>query len=171
MDLKGWPYSNFAVARYYGDAVATPTPTPTPAPTPNPSPTPTPAPLQLLLSDSGSVANQVAALDALSFLKDPFGLFGGPQGLKAAVDPNTRIVIIVQNLQLLPGESSSSIIVRFVNSIQQNRDIAAEDVRSVPNFDFAQVTFRLPDHFGVDDYTVSVMAHGQVSNSGVIRIR
>ena len=160
--------NHFATARYIGDGFTGPTPTPTPSP--NPSPTPPPAPLSLFLSESGAVTNQVAALDSVSFLKDPFSIFDRSL-LKTPIDPNTRVVVFVQNLQLMQGENSSSVIVRLVNSINQNRDIPAEDVRPVPNFDFSQVIFRLPDQLGDDDYGIAVIAHGQVSNSGVLRIR
>jgi uncharacterized delta-60 repeat protein len=163
--------NHFALARYIGDAGSSPTPTPTPAPTPSPSPTPTPLPLQLFLNDSGPVVNQVAALDSVLFLRDPFHFLDENNLLRAAIDPNTRVVIFVSNLQLLPGESSSSVVVRLIDSNKQNHDIPAEDVRLVPNFDFAQVIFRLPDQLPVDDFSLSVIAHGQVSNTGIIRIR
>jgi uncharacterized delta-60 repeat protein len=169
----GWaffsPGNHFALARYIGDPVASPTPTPTPTATPTPTPTPTP--LELLLDDSGPTMNQVAALDSILFLRDPFRVFNGINVLKLAIDPNTRVVVFVRNLQLLQGESASSVVVRLVDSVQQNREVPAEDVRPVLNFDFAQVTFRLPDNLPVDDYAISVKAHAQVSNSGVIRIR
>lgn len=169
----GWAFftdgNHFALARYIGDADSSPTPTPTP--TPSPSPTPIPLPLELFLNESGPVVNQVAALDSILFLKDPFHVINENNLLRTAIDPNTRVVIFVRNLQLLQGESSSSVVVRLLDSNMQNHDIPAEDVRLVPSFDFAQVIFRLPDHLPVDDFSLSVMAHGQISNTGILRIR
>lgn len=163
--------NHMTIARYIGDSAAVPTPTPIPTPTPNPSPTPTPGPLQLLLRDPSLVLNQVAALDSLLFICDPFTVINPKNFLTPPIDPNTRVVIFVRNLQLLPGEQSSSVIVRLRGSNNQNREIPAEDVRPVPNVDFAQVVFRLPDGLPADDYDVSVIAHVQTSNSGTMRIR
>src|SRR2546423_2588749 len=43
-----------------------------------PAPTPTPSgPMQLLLDSSGPAANQVASLDSISFLRDPFSVLNG----------------------------------------------------------------------------------------------
>lgn len=163
--------NHMTIARYVGDSVVVPTPTPTPTPTPNPSPTPTPGPLQLLLRDPSLVLNQVAALDSILLIGDPFTVINPYNLFTPSIDPNTRVVIFVRNLQLLPGEQASSVIVRFRGSNNQNRDIQAEDVRPVPNVDFAQVVFRLPDGLPADDYDVSVIAHAQISNSGIMRIR
>ena len=48
--------------------------------------------------------------------------------------------------------------------------LAAEDVRSVNNFAFTQVTFRLPDNLSTGTCVIRIKAHGQISNSGTIRI-
>jgi hypothetical protein len=81
------------------------------------------------------------------------------------------LVIFVANLQLAQGEPSSAVVVNLVDANNQSYDIAAEDVRPVPNFDFAQVIFRLPDNLPAGTCTIKVKAHGQVSNAGTIRIR
>ena len=86
-------------------------------------------------------------------------------------DRNTRLIIFVTNLQLTPGESASSVVVNLVDANNQSYDIAAEDVRFVPNFDFTQVVFRLPNNLPVGTCTIKVKAHSQVSNAGTIRIR
>src|SRR5262249_57929176 len=75
------------------------------------------------------------------------------------------------NLQLLPGEPSSNVVVNLVDSSNQSFDVPAEDIRSVPNFDFVQVIFRLPNNLAVGTCIVKVKAHGQVTNSASIRIR
>jgi hypothetical protein len=77
----------------------------------------------------------------------------------------------VKNLQLAPGEPASSVVVNLIEGNNQTYDIAAEDVRLVPNVNFAQVIFRLPDNLAVGTCTITVKAHGQLSNSGTIRIR
>jgi hypothetical protein len=75
------------------------------------------------------------------------------------------------NLQLLQGESSSAVAVSLIDSNNQTYEIAAEDVRPVPNFPFTQVIFRLPDNTSVGTCSITLKAHGQTSNSGSIRIR
>lgn len=162
--------NHMALARYIGDAAfPTPTPTPVPSPTPTPSPSPVP-PLRLFLAELPVLPNQAAAVDSILFLPDPFQLINQTNVLRLAVDPNTRVIVFVQNLQLLPGETSSSVIVHLT-SAGESHEIPAEDVRLVRNADFAQVTFRLPDRLGDDDWIITIKAHGQVTNSGVIRIR
>lgn len=128
-------------------------------------------PLQLLLEEFGPSSSQVAALDSMSFLRDPFPVVNGADLLNLGGDRNTRVIIFAANLQLAQGETSSSVVVNLVDSNNQSYDIAAEDVRPVPNFDFTQVIFRLPNNLPAGTYTIKVKAHGQVSNAGTIRTR
>jgi hypothetical protein len=156
-----------------GNCNAAPTPTPTPTPTPNPTPIPTPTatPLQLLLDQSGPASDQVAALDSILFLRDPFPVVNGANLLNLGVDRNTKISVLVMNLQLTQGESSSSVLVNLIDSNNQSYDVAAEDVRLVPTFNFTQVIFRLPNNLPAGTCTIKIKAHGQISNAGTIRIR
>jgi hypothetical protein len=74
------------------------------------------------------------------------------------VDRNTRVIVFAMNLQLLQGETSSAVTVHLVDSNNQPYDIAAEDVRPVPNFPFTQVVFRLPDHTSVGTCIITLKA-------------
>jgi hypothetical protein len=112
-----------------------------------------------------------AAVDALLQVRDPFQVFNPSDRLTPSADPNTRVVIFVGNLQLLPGEQSSAVVVNLIDSNNVTYNIPADDVRTVPNFSFTQVTFRLPNNLAVGNCTISVSAHGQVSNSATIRIK
>ena len=150
---------------------ATPTPTPTPTSTPTPTPTPTPGPLQLLLEETGPALDQVTALDSVLFTRDPFPVVNAADLLNLGVDRNTRVIVFAMNLQLLQGESSSAVTVTLVDSNNQSYNIAAEDVRPVPNSPFTQVIFRLPNNTAVGTCTITLKAHGESSNSGSIRIR
>jgi hypothetical protein len=80
------------------------------------------------------------------------------------------VIIFVADLRLNQGETSSSVVLNLIGSNNQSYDVAAEDMRLVPNSDFAQVTFRLPDNLSAGACTVKVKAHGQFSNSAIIRI-
>ena len=135
-----------------------------------PNPTPSASPIELLTNESGSDPDQAAALDSVLRIRDPFPVVNSANLLNQTSDKNTRIVIFVANLQLAPGEPSSSVVVNLIDSNNQSHNVTAEDVRSVPNFSFAQIIFRLPDNLASGRCTVRVMAHGQVSNARTVRI-
>lgn len=127
--------------------------------------------IQLLLEEFGPSSSQAAALDSMLFFRDPFPVVNGANMFNLGLDRNTRVIIFATNLQLSQGEPSSSVVVNLVDSNNQNYDIAAEDVRPVPNLNFTQVVFRLPNNLSVGTCIIKVKAHGQVSNAGTIRIR
>ena len=128
-------------------------------------------PPQLLLDESGAASNQLAALDSVLFLKDPFPVINSANFLNRSNDPNTRVTLLVMNLQLGQGETSASVVVNLIDTNGHSDDLAAEDVRSVPNSNFMQVTFRLPDNLPAGTCEIKLKAHNQTSNVGTIRIR
>jgi hypothetical protein len=127
--------------------------------------------MQLLLDTSGPAPNQVAALDSLIFLRDPFPVFNSSNFLNTSPDKNTRVIVFVLNLQLSTGELASSVVVSLTDANNQSSEIEAEDVRPCPGVDFAQVTFRLPTNLPVGPYLLTVKWHAQLSNPGSIRIK
>jgi hypothetical protein len=153
---------------------ATPTPTPTPTVTPTPTPTPTPSPtnqLQLLLDSSGPDPQQAAALDSVSFFRDPFKVVNDANFFTQPNDRNTRIILFAINLSLNQSEPPSTVRVQLLDANNVSYDVAAEDVRQVPNFSFTQIVFRLPDNLAAGRCTLAIQAHNQLSNSVTIRIR
>ncbi|MDX6304191.1 MAG: hypothetical protein QOI77_1160 [Blastocatellia bacterium] len=130
----------------------------------------TATPPQLILDESGPDASQAAALDSWLFVRDPFHVQSIAGWLDLGSNRNTRVTVFAGNLQLNQGETASAVTVHLVDANNQTFDVAADDVRPVPNFGFAQVTFRLPDSLAGGACTVTVKAHGQISNSGTIRI-
>ena len=74
-----------------------------------------------------------------------FGLLSKAEWWTLGSDRNTRVILFAANLTLNSGEIASAVTVTLSDSNGQTRDIAAENVRAVPNSDFTQVTFRLPD--------------------------
>jgi hypothetical protein len=126
---------------------------------------------QLILDLSGPDPTQAVALDSVLFLRDPFPVVNGENRLNSGMDRNTRVMILAANLQLGQGEPSSTVVVNLIDSNNQSYEIAAEDVRPVPNFAFTQVIFRIPDNLPAGTWTVKIKAHGQVSNPGTLRIR
>ena len=126
--------------------------------------------LQLLLDESGPEPNQAAALDSLLFLSHPFSVVNAANMLNQGTDRNTRVIVFVTNLQLTQNETASSVIVNLVDGNQQSYEVAADDVRLVPGFNFTQVIFRLPDHLAPGTCGIKVKAHGQETNVGMLRI-
>ena len=129
------------------------------------------APLQLLFDHSGPDPIQAGALDSMLFVRDPFPVVNVLNLLNTGPDRNTRVLLFVRNLQLGPGETAASVVVRLVDSNNQSYDVPAEAVSPVPGTDFTQVTFRLPDALPVGKCIVEVLAQGRSSNSGTFRIR
>ncbi|HSS21648.1 MAG TPA: PQQ-binding-like beta-propeller repeat protein [Pyrinomonadaceae bacterium] len=125
----------------------------------------------LLADESGPSMSQAAALDSVLFTRDPFPVINGADLLNHGVDRNTRVILFVSNLQLAQWEPASSVTVSLTGSDNQTYDLSAEDVRQLPRSNFVQVIFRLPDSLAVGTCTVKIKAHGQVSNSGTIRIK
>lgn len=141
------------------------------APAPTPTPTPTPNPLQLVLEQGGPSATQAAALDAILHVRDQFVVNNSSNLMNEGFDQNTRVLVFVTNLQLLPGEPASAVIVNLVDSSGLSRNLPAEAVRPVTTLGITQVIFRLPDNLPAGVCTIKVLAHGLTSNNGTIRIR
>ena len=124
----------------------------------------------LMLEQSGPAAQQAAAFESLLFTRDPFRIKSIVDWPTLPPNLNTLVMVFVQNLRLNQGESASDVVVNLVDGNNQNFDVPATDVRAVPNVDFTQVLFRLPDALATGTCKVTIKAHGQSSNMGTIRI-
>ena len=127
--------------------------------------------MQIMLEESGPVANQAAAFDAVLFVRDPFPVVNNSDVFNLVGDPNTRVLIFVANLQLSQCENGSAVTVNLIDSLNQTHNIPAQDVRSVPNQAFTQITFRLPSNLPVGTCQIKVIAHGLTSNTATLRIK
>jgi hypothetical protein len=125
--------------------------------------------LEFILEESGPVLNQAAALDAVLGVRDPFRVFGIPDWITTGTDRNTRVALFARGLQLDPGESPGSVLVRFISG-NFFVEVPAESVRSIPDSEFTQVVVRLPNTMPPGTHTVLIRAHSRESNSGTIRI-
>ncbi len=132
-------------------------------------PVPTPTPPSLVLDPSVLRPNQAVAVDSVVLFRDPFVILNG-NFLNQGSDRNTRVMVFATDLELAQGETSSAIVVNLVDSNNKTFDLAAEDVRPVPNVNFTQIVFRLPDTLSGGTCTIRLKAHGQVSNAGTMRI-
>ncbi|HEX5887682.1 MAG TPA: hypothetical protein VFY61_03220, partial [Pyrinomonadaceae bacterium] len=113
----------------------------------------------------------VASLDSVLLVRDPFQVINPANLWTPSNDRNTRVVVFARNLQLAQGETASSVIVNLVDAASQNHDVPAEDVRAVPNTDFVQVIFRLPNNLAVGTCSVKIKAQTRTSNTGSMRIK
>jgi hypothetical protein len=127
--------------------------------------------IQLLLDESGPALNQVAALDSLLFLRDPFPVVNLGDLLNQGIDRNTRVIVFAKNLLLAQDAPAFSVLVNLVDSNNQTFDVVAEAVRSLPNTEFVQVTFRLPNNLAIGTCTIRIKLLDRVSNAGTIRIK
>jgi Big-like domain-containing protein len=126
--------------------------------------------LQLLLDESGPAANQASALETWLSLRDPFKVQRSSTWVNLGADLNARIMLFAANLTLNQGETAAAVTVTLVDGNGQTFNVAAEDVRAVPDTSFSQVVFRLPDNLAVGVCSVTINLHGRTSNTGTIRI-
>jgi len=110
-------------------------------------------------------------LDATLHMRDMFTVVNSSNFLNAGFDANTRVVIFVSNLELLPGEQASAVTVNLVDNNGQTFNVPAEDVRPVSTLGFVQITFRLPSNLAPGICTIKIFAHSETSNTGTIRIK
>ncbi|HEX6186565.1 MAG TPA: hypothetical protein VFZ40_00680 [Pyrinomonadaceae bacterium] len=136
-----------------------------------PAPVPSPSPIQLVLEEGGPTSDQVAAVDATLYSRDPFLAHNPENTLNGTANPNTRIGIFVVNLVLGPGESPSDVMVNLIDSENSHYDVPAQAVLPVPGFSFTEVVFRLPNDIAPGECQVQVKWHDQVTNTGKLRIR
>lgn len=124
--------------------------------------------LQLMLDQSGPFADQASAVDSILGLRDPFLVVNSANVIAPSADPNTRVVVFVRNMPSVPA---ASVVVSLVDNNNQTYDITAQDVRVVSNFDFTQVTFRLPSNLPAGTCRIKVVSQGLFSNTATFRIR
>jgi len=123
---------------------------------------------QILLDQSGPAGDQAAALDSILLIRDPFRVVNSANLINPVSDPNTRLVIFVINMPIVPA---SSVVVNLIDSNNQSANITPQDVRVIPNSEFVQITFRLPNNLPVGTCKIKVIAQGQTTNTATFRIR
>ena len=124
-----------------------------------------PPPPQILLETSGPVADQAAVFDSILWVRDPFLIVNPGNLLMPAGDQNTRVAIFVTNLS--PG---AGVVVNLVDSNGGSHDITPIDVHGFTDFDFTQVTFRLPSGLPAGRCSIKVISQNLTSNTATFRI-
>jgi len=123
---------------------------------------------QILLDQSGPAGDQAAAVDSILLIRDPFPVVNSANLINPVSDPNTRLVIFVINMPIVPA---STVVVNLIDSNNQSYNITPQDARVVTNFEFVQITFRLPNNLPVGTCKIKVIAQGQTTNTATFRIR
>jgi hypothetical protein len=122
---------------------------------------------QIVLEQSGPVADQAAIFDSILHVRDPFLLVNTADLLLPAADQNTRVVIFAQNL---PETFESATIVNLIDSSNKSFEIAPIDVHQFTEFSFSQITFRLPNGLSSGTCKVRVFSRSLASNTATFRI-
>jgi hypothetical protein len=123
--------------------------------------------IQLQLDQSGPAADQASAIDSILNVRDPFPVINSGNVINPSSDRNTRVIIFVRNL---PNVPASAVVVNLTDSSNNTQDITAQDVRTVPNQDFTQITFRLPNNVSPGTCRIKVVSQGLFSNTATFRI-
>jgi uncharacterized protein (TIGR03437 family) len=110
------------------------------------------------------------ALSSVTLLRDPFSL---TDMHNFSSDNRTRVAFFAANLELLPGENSSAVIVQATDATLSVYPLTVEFAGNVPDFDWlSEVVVRLPDNLPTNqDLWVTITLHGKTSNKVRFRMR
>ena len=128
-----------------------------------------PPPAQPVLLTQGT-SDRAIAMHSTLFTGEPFAV---RSPVNMSFDPRTRIMLFATNLDLLAGETTSSVSVRARDSRGINYDLPVEQVNKVPSFTWlTEVVVKLPDDTTITgDLVVTVGLRGAVSNAARVGIR
>jgi beta-glucanase (GH16 family) len=127
----------------------------------------TPSNTPLILSSDN--LNQPLAFDSVWLLKEPFSVLSNKN---LSSDGRTRLVLLVANLDLQPGDDALLVSATARDSQNNSIPLLVENVSRVPSFDWiTQVVVKLPDAIGnLNQVQVSVTARGRTSNEVPINL-
>lgn len=125
----------------------------------------TPSITPVILTPAGS--NEALALESPIHLQAPFAVVSDRN---FSLDHRTRVMFLVANLDLLPGDDVSLVSAQAKDSQGNTIPLTVESVARVPSFDWiTQIVVKLPDAFTtLNQAQVSVRARGQTSNEVLI---
>jgi endonuclease/exonuclease/phosphatase family metal-dependent hydrolase len=114
--------------------------------------------------------SRALALHSVRFNREPFTV-RTPVNLSS--DQRTRIMLFAVNLELLAGETASSITVRGADPRGQSYELPVEQVGKFANMTgLSSLIVRLPDDSTISgDLAITVSLHGAVSNTVLVAIR
>lgn len=123
---------------------------------------PTPSAAPVLLTQSNT--NRAVAMHAVNFTREPFRVL---TLLNFSSDQRTRILLFATTLELLPGETPSSLSVHATDSRGIGFVLPVERLFKVPGFSWlSALVVRLPDDQSIDgDLNVTLGIRGATSNA------
>ncbi len=108
------------------------------------------------------------ALDSVTMVREPFSL---SNIFNFSFDHHTRIMLFATGVDLLPGESMSSVQVQLEDTEHHLYPLVVESVQPVPNLPFSQIILKLPDSITTEgDFQISLTFRGTTSNKPLINI-
>jgi hypothetical protein len=121
----------------------------------------------ILLTEDNSL--QALILDSVFHTRDPFTLTNGNY---FGTDKQTRLKLLLVDVDLYNAETLSIFSVQAVDSSQVAHDLQVEDLQKVPGTPWmSQLTVRLPSDIPVpNQLRVTVTARGLASNEATIRV-
>ena len=120
----------------------------------------------LILTDE--ITSRAVALDSVTMLGEPFSL---GNIFNFSSDQRTRLMLFATGIDLLPGESFSSVTVQLEDTEHRIYPLVVEDIRKLPDFPFSQITVKLPDSISLEgDHQISLTYHGVTSNKPLINV-
>ena len=122
----------------------------------------------ILLTEDSSL--QALALDSLLLTRDPFPLVNTNY---FGTEKQTRIKLLVVDLDLSSSENISMISVQGVDNSAIAHALTVEDLRKVPGTPWlSQLTVRAPEAVATPNVlTISVTMRGQTSNAVTVRLQ
>jgi len=126
----------------------------------------------LLLEESGPAVDQVAAVDSVLLLRDPFRVVNPANMVKDPLSPNTGVIVFAQSLELAFFESASAVGVIVTDSTNHTFNMVAAQVTpaSISGLNVKQVNFILPTGIAPGTCILKLVLHGHVSNSVTFRV-
>jgi len=122
----------------------------------------------ILLTEDNSL--KALALDSALLTRDPFALVNANY---FDTDKRTRIKLLLVDLQLFNGETSSIISVQGIDNSAIVHNLPVEDLRMVPGTPWmTQLTVRAPEGIATPNVlTITVTARGFASNAATVRLQ
>jgi len=127
----------------------------------------TPSSVPVVLTQESDT--RALALDSVLWSQDPFTV---ASDINFSADHHTRVMLLVANVDLRPGEGASVVTATARDAQGTPYSLVVEDVEKVPSFEWiTQVTVILPDQLkSLSEAQVSVTARGQPSNEALVRL-
>jgi hypothetical protein len=108
------------------------------------------------------------AVDSVTLVREPFSLVNVHN---FSSDQRTRIMLFATGIDLLPGESPSSVQAQLEDSEHHLYPLVVESILPIPNLPFSQIIVKLPDTIIAEgDHQITLTFHGTTSNKPLISI-